>query len=118
MSTCTCDSCIFLETQLGSAALMWAEQFVKEAVEAVKLGVSDGKTIELNLNGPTAKDLQEGIIKGRGRVYATYMFDINDLANNVPAKVAPPPNFDALIEEYQDDPGLLQTLKWMKRRYG
>jgi hypothetical protein len=118
MTHCTCDGCVFLESQLGLAALTWAERFVREAVEAVKLGVPAGKTIELNLNGPTAEDLAAGMMSARGKVYCTYEFDIIELARNVPAKVAPPPNFDALIEEYQDDPALLQTLKWMKKRYG
>lgn len=56
-------------------------------------------------------------LAGRGRIYATIAFNITNVAAHAPMIVTGP-DFDVLIEEYQDDPVLLPTLKWMKERYG
>ena len=116
---CTCDSCIFLETTIGQAMLTWASNFVSECKEAVKLGVDSDYEMSLNLNGPTGEDLSQMFptLKDRGRIYSTIKFNIADVATHAPA-LAEGPNFDVLIEEYQDDPVLLPTLQWMKKRYG
>jgi len=116
---CTCDSCIYLKTTLGQAMLTWSSNFVAECKEAVKRGVDADYTMSLNLNGPTGEELSNmyPTLAGRGRIYSTINFNISDVAQHAPA-LAEGPDFDVLIEEYQDDPVLLPTLKWMKKRYG
>ena len=57
------------------------------------------------------------ITEGIPVIYSTIAFNISNVARHAPAIVTGP-DFDVLIEEYQDDPVLLPTLKWMKKRYG
>lgn len=116
---CTCDSCVYLQTDLGQAVLEWSSAFVRECKEAVNLGLESGRTISLNMNGPTAEDLlaDGSSFRGRGKVYSEMTFDIYHVAQYAPS-MAETPDFDVLIEEYQDDPVLLHTLQWMKKRYG
>lgn len=116
---CSCDSCVFLKTEVGQAMMTWASNFVAECKEAVKLGVEATYSMSLNLNGPTGEELADmpTSLRGSGRVYATMRFNINNIATHAPALISGP-DFDVLIEEYADDPVLLPTLKWMKKRYG
>jgi hypothetical protein len=116
-SACTCESCQILDTVIGEAMLEWGRGLIGACREAVKLGAESDDTMNITLNGPSAKSIMRGAIGLTDqKAYATMNFTLGDLIAPQDPHLEPTPDLAALREAYDDDPVALELIKWIEGR--